>query len=251
LGTELYNPKIRALFSRTRFRQLPLALELSAASLPTMIADMPDLKTAVKKPVSILNLMITRVERRLNEVRNEQEERKKIYLVTGAVGEGKTAWLVKLTGLMKERGISTGGILALRIMEEGKTTGYDITDISSGSRTPFLRQTGDATVGVERFTMDEAGFRAGQRALDPSVNRTMDVVIIDEVGPLELRGQGWSDRIIGLLNETRAILILAVRKNLTEDVKEKFGITTAGITDVTNGDVVRFADEIKALAAKH
>ena len=251
LGTELYNPKIRALFSRTRFRQLPLALELSAASLPTMIADMPDLKTAVKKPVSILNLMITRVERRLNEVRNEQEERKKIYLVTGAVGEGKTAWLVKLTGLMKERGISTGGILALRIMEEGKTTGYDITDISSGSRTPFLRQTGDATVGVERFTMDEAGFRAGQRALDPSVNRTMDVVIIDEVGPLELRGQGWSDRISGLLHETRAILILAVRKNLTEDVKEKFGITTAGITDVTNGDVVRFADEIKALAAKH
>ncbi|TNF37828.1 MAG: hypothetical protein EP313_08985, partial [Bacteroidetes bacterium] len=41
LGTELYNPKIRNLFSRTRLRQLPLALELSAASLPTMIADMP------------------------------------------------------------------------------------------------------------------------------------------------------------------------------------------------------------------
>jgi hypothetical protein len=39
LGTELYNPKIRSLFSRTRLRQLPLALELSAASLPTMIAD--------------------------------------------------------------------------------------------------------------------------------------------------------------------------------------------------------------------
>jgi hypothetical protein len=48
LGTELYNPKIRNLFSRTRLRQLPLALELSAASLPTMIADMPDLKTAMK-----------------------------------------------------------------------------------------------------------------------------------------------------------------------------------------------------------
>ncbi|MCU0459989.1 MAG: hypothetical protein MUE37_12975, partial [Bacteroidales bacterium] len=67
LGTELYNPKIRNLFSRTRLRQLPLALELSAASLPTMIADMPDLKTAMKKPVSILNRMITRVERRLQE----------------------------------------------------------------------------------------------------------------------------------------------------------------------------------------
>lgn len=251
LGTELYNPKIRALFSRTRLRQLPVALELSAASLPTMIADMPDLKTAVRKPVSILNRMITRVERRLNEVRREQEETRKVFIVTGAVGEGKTAWLVRLTGLLKESGISTGGILALRLMGEGKTTGYDITDIRTGERTPFLRQTGVATVGVERFAMDEAGHRAGHRALDPAANRAMDVVIIDEVGPLELRGQGWSDRISGLLHETRVILILAVRKNLTDAVTQKFGITGAGVTDVANGDVMRFADEIVTLVKKH
>ncbi len=251
LGTELYNPKIRALFSRTRLRQLPVALELSAASLPTMIADMPDLKTAVRKPVSILNRMITRVERRLNEVRKEQEAWRKIFLVTGAIGEGKTAWLVRLTGLLKERGIRTGGILALRIMEEGKTTGYDISDIRTGERTPFLRHTGDATTGVERFTLDEAGYRAGLRALGTSANRTVDVVIIDEVGPLEMRGQGWSDSIRGLMYETGAVLIFAVRKSLTLEVTDKFGIKTAGIIDVTNGDVVRFADEIKLLTGKH
>jgi nucleoside-triphosphatase THEP1 len=250
LGTELYNPKIRALFSRTRLKQLPVALELSAASLPTMIADMPDLKTAVRKPVSILNRMITRVERRLNEVRREQEEGRKIYLVTGAIGEGKTAWLVKLTGLLKERGITARGILALRIMEEGKTTGYDITDILTGERTPFLRHTGDATMGVERFTMDDAGYRAGLGALDPSANRAADVVIIDEVGPLELRGQGWSNMISGLIHETRAVLILAVRENLTEAVTEKFGIAGAVVTDVSRGDVVKFADELAALTVK-
>ncbi len=250
LGTELYNPKIRALFSRTRLKQLPVALELSAASLPTMIADMPDLKTAVRKPVSILNRMITRVERRLNEVRREQEEGRKIYLVTGAIGEGKTAWLVKLTGLLKERGITAGGILALRIMEEGKTTGYDITDILTGERTPFLRHTGDVTMGVERFTMDDAGYRAGLGALDPSANRAADVVIIDEVGPLELRGQGWSNMISGLIHETRAVLILAVRENLTEAVTEKFGIVGAAVTDVSRGDVVKFADELAALTVK-
>ena len=251
LGTELYNPKIRALFSRTRLRQLPVALELSAASLPTMIADMPDLRTAVRKPVSILNRMITRVERRLNEVRREQEEIRKVFIVTGAVGEGKTAWLVRLTGLLKERGISIGGILALRLMEEGKTTGYDITDIRTGERTPFLSQTGDAKVGVERFAMDEAGHRAGQRALDPAANRAMDVVIIDEVGPLELKGKGWSDRITGLIHETRVILILAVRKNLTEAVTDKFGIAPAAVTEVTNGDLIKFADEIVTLVKKH
>jgi nucleoside-triphosphatase THEP1 len=250
LGTELYNPKIRALFSRTRLRQLPVALELSASSLPAMIADMPDLKTALRKPVSILNRMISRVEWRLNEIRREQEGARKVYIVTGAVGEGKTAWLAKLTGLLMERGIKTGGILALRIMADGKTTGYDITDIRTGERTPFLRHTGDALIGVERFTMDKAGYNAGMRALDPALNSTVDVVILDEAGPLELRGQGWSDRISGLLHETRVILILAVRKNLTDAVTQKFGITGAGVTDVANGDVMRFADEIVTLVKK-
>jgi nucleoside-triphosphatase THEP1 len=250
LGTELYNPKIRSLFSRTRLRQLPLALELSAASLPTMIADMPDLKTALKKPVSILNRMITRVERRLNEVRNEQQEERRIYIVTGIVGEGKTAWLVKLTGLLKEKGVEVGGILALRIVDDGKTTGYDITDITTGRRTPFLRQTGDAEIGVERFTLDRSGVIAGNTALDPAVNRNMNVIIVDEVGPLELRGEGWSGRIRELLLESAATLIFAVRKNLAEAVTDKFGITGATVIDVTRGDVVSYAGEIASLTHK-
>ncbi len=251
LGTELYNPKIRELFSRTRMRQLPLALELSTASLPAMIADMPDFRTAVKQPVSILNRMITRVEQRLTEVRKEQENKRKVFIVTGAVGEGKTAWLAKLEGLLKEKELKAGGILALRIMEEGKVIGYDITDIRTGDRTPFLRHTGDATVGVERFTMDPSGYRAGEKALDPHSNRSMNVVIVDEVGPLELRGEGWSEMIRGLIHETRALLILAVRKNLAGEVTERFSISPAEIIDVARGDVVRFADEIADLTGKH
>ncbi len=109
LGTELYNPKIRSLFSRTSFKQLPLALEMSAASLPAMIADMPDLKMAMRKPVSILNRMITRVERRLNEERRRPRGEKKVFIVTGTIGEGKTAWLAKLSGLLKEKRCQSRG----------------------------------------------------------------------------------------------------------------------------------------------
>ena len=250
LGTELYNPKIRNLFSRTRLRQLPLALELSAASLPTMIADMPDLKTAMKRPVSILNRMITRVERRLQEVRSEQEAERRVYVVAGDIGDGKTAWLVRLTGLLKEKGIKAGGILALRIMEEGRTTGYDINDISSDIRTPFLRHTGDASMGVERFTVDEAGYKAGLRALDSAANHHSEVIIIDEVGPLELRGQGWHDRLNDLLQLPGAILILAVRKSLTQTVTDNYNLPKTCVVDIDTTDVVKFAGEIAELTAK-
>ena len=131
LGTELYNPVIRELFSKTHFRQLPLALELSAESLPSMIAAMPDLKTAIKDPASILSSMISQVERRLSEARAEQETGQKVYILTGEAGEGKTTLLQKLTTELKEDGLRAGGILAPRIMEGDMTTGYDVLDISS------------------------------------------------------------------------------------------------------------------------
>jgi len=251
LGTELYNPKIRNLFSSTRFRQLPLALELSAASLPTMIADMPDLKTVIRKPVSILNRMITRVERRLHEVKDRPLLEKQVVIVTGTIGEGKTAWLAKLSGLLREKGVRVGGILALRIIEDGVTTGYDISDISTGDRTPFLRHTGSETMGVERFTMTDAGFIAGRNTLDPSNNRGNDVVIVDEVGPLELSGRGWSEVVVGLLHDTRAIMIIAVRKTLTVAVIEHFGMEGALILDVAGANVVSFADDIAGKIHNH
>jgi nucleoside-triphosphatase THEP1 len=249
LGTELYNPKIRSFFSRSRFRQLPLALELSAASLPSMIADMPDLKSAMKHPVSILNRMMTRVERRLAEVRDARNRKKKVLVVTGSIGEGKTAWLVKLTGLLKEKGIITGGILALRIINDDVTMGYDVSDIRSGARTPFLRQTGTEIMGVERFTMISKGYNAGQNALDPMTISECKVVIVDEAGPLELRDQGWSNRIKELMQETGKTLIITVRNGLVKDVTEKFGITDAQIIDVGSYNPATLAEEIASVQA--
>ncbi len=244
LGTELYNPMIRKLFSKTHFRQLPLALELSAASLPSMIAAMPDLKTAIKDPASILSNMISQVEKRLSEARAEQGKGKKVYIVTGAVGEGKTTFLLRLTEMLKEKGIRVGGLIAPRIMEGATTTGYDIIDIGSGIREPFLRLTNSEITGVERFTKMEQGFQTGLKALDPENNRDSNLMIIDEAGPLELRGEGWSERISGLLNVNKWQIILVVRKSLVDEVIWKFGIKDPVMYEADRGDCRQLFDEI-------
>ncbi|MEZ5021528.1 MAG: nucleoside-triphosphatase, partial [Bacteroidales bacterium] len=165
--------------------------------------------------------------------------------------EGKTAWLAKLSGLLTEKGVRVGGLLALRIVEDEKTTGYDVSDISTGKRTPFLRHTGSETMGVERFTMDDAGFIAGRNALDPANNLDNRVMIVDEVGPLELRGRGWSEVLGALLQETRATVIIAVRKTLTEAVIDRFGLEGAQVIDVAGANVVSFADEISFKTKNH
>jgi nucleoside-triphosphatase THEP1 len=209
-----------------------VALELAAASLPAMIADMPDLRSAVRNPVTILNRMISRVEKRLAEVRTSQENRKRVVIVTGAIAEGKTAFLGALKDILQNRGVAVGGILALRVVEGETTTGYDILDISSGVRKPFLRLTGPVTVGVDRFSMIDEGYRAGVDALDPAGNRNSVVVIIDEAGPLELRGEGWSSRITDLLQASVPVIVIAVRNSLVDSVIVRFEIRSPVVVEV-------------------
>ncbi len=71
LGTELYNPVIRNFFLRSSFKNLPLALELSAESLPSFIAAIPDFKSLIKNPVSIFYQVISRADNRLAEIKNK------------------------------------------------------------------------------------------------------------------------------------------------------------------------------------
>jgi nucleoside-triphosphatase len=209
-----------------------------------MIAAMPDLRTAMKDPASILSGMISHVESRLREARAEQGHNKKVWIVTGETGEGKTTLLQKLTTALKENGIRAGGILAPRIMEGNTTTGYDILDITSGVRAPFLRLTNAEISGVERFTQMEEGYRAGLIALDPDNNGDTILMVIDEAGPLELRGEGWAGRISELLNSNEWQIILVVRKSLVDEVIRKFSVKDPAIYEVGSGDYSRLLNEI-------
>jgi nucleoside-triphosphatase THEP1 len=245
LGTELYNPKMRRFISRTRFKQLPVALELSASALPMMIAEMPDLKSAFKDPASVIIRMISRVEGRMKEAKTSGYSRTYVYIVTGKVGGGKTAFLQRLTDALVKQGATVGGILAPRIIEGSLTAGYDILEVETGRRNIFLREkAAHAAEMVGRFQIYEEGYEAGLNALDPENNRDKTAVIIDEVGPLELNGRGWSSRIMQLLKTTGLHIIITVRRSLVGEVTEKFGIDNPAIFDVGNIDNDKVIQEI-------
>ena len=78
----------------------------------------------------------------------------------------------------------------------------------------------------------EEGYRVGLKALDPDNNRDSILMVIDEAGPLELRGDGWAGRISELLNINEWQIIIVVRKSLVDDVISKFGIRDPAIYEV-------------------
>lgn len=237
LGTELYNPRIREFFVKTSFKQLPLALELSFESLPSMIANIPEFKTIIKNPVSVIYQFISQAEFRLNEMKNKNNFIQKVFILTGSLGQGKTTCVQKIIEIFKEEKISVGGIYSPRMMENNKTVGYDIVDICSNKREVFLRLTDDEDLNkIGKYSIFPQGLHLGSNALKVSNNINNKIIVIDEVGYLELGNQGWGSNIQDLIKASKNHLLLVVRDSLTYKVIQKWNFRPCFVYNIAEND---------------
>jgi nucleoside-triphosphatase THEP1 len=237
LGTELFNPVIRGFFLKTSFKQLPLALELSFESLPSMIANIPDFKTVVKNPVSVFYTTISQVEIRLEEIKDKTGHNKKIFILTGSKEQGKTTRLQKIIDVLKENKITVGGIYSPRVMENNKTIGYDIIDIMNNERETFLRQTDDKNLSkIGRFSIFPPALQKGYNSLKPSVNVNNKIVVIDEAGCLELENQGWAESIQDLVKASNNHLLIVARDTFVGKIIQKWNLKQSYVFNISEYD---------------
>lgn len=225
LGTELYNPKIRTFFNKTRFKQLPLALELSAESLPMVIANIPDFKTILKNPVSVVSQLIAYSEHRFLELKKEPNFIQKTFLITGKIDSGKTTFVKHIIENLKEINIKIGGIYSLKIIENNERIGYDIVDVKTHKSEKFLRTKGPGDleeIGV--FSIFPQGLEFGLEHLKPENNTEHELVIIDEIGKLELSGKGWAKKIEELLMLKNNHILLVIREDFVDKAIEKWNL---------------------------
>jgi nucleoside-triphosphatase THEP1 len=237
LGTELYNPVVRNFFQKTSFKNLPLALELSAESLPSFIANIPDFKTMIKNPVSIFYHVISQANGRLSEIKKRNNETNKVFIITGSVREGKTTFVKNLIEFFRKNNISTGGIISERVMTDSRTTGYDVVNIETGEKTIFLRQNEESgSEKIGRFTISPEGLAVGRAVLHSLIMKGNSIVIIDEVGLLELQDKGWAESVRELLQKRANHILLTVRNTFVNEVKIKFEISEAIIFNISETD---------------
>ena len=165
-----------------------------------------------------------------------------IYLLTGPVGCGKTTFLERSLPSLRERNPNLDGYLSLRVLAGGETAGYDLEDLRSAARIPFLRRCGEAD-----------GFRVGSYVLLPQglaeaeriIRRggPADLLIVDEVGPLELAGGGVWPALSGEFAGCDRPALVVVRETLVEDVRAALAGREIKIIHTDgSGDPVGFGD---------
>ncbi|MEN8116485.1 MAG: nucleoside-triphosphatase [Bacteroidota bacterium] len=230
LGTELYNPVIRNSLSKSYFRQLPIALELSLESLPTMIAQTPDLKTISKKPALFIQQIMAFADFRINEIKNRQASTPNVLIITGDIGSGKTTCIKNLAEKLQKQNITVSGFYSSRVMRKNKAIGYDIVDISTRQTKKLLRTSGNGSQNkIGRYFIYPEGLKAGEMALQRDSSQ---IVIVDEVGKLELEGNGWSTHLKHVVKNHKGYFLLSVRKEVIKEVIKHFNLSPKKIIDI-------------------
>ncbi|EDQ00269.1 ATP-binding cassette domain-containing protein [Shewanella benthica] len=157
----------------------------------------------------------------------------KVLIITGESGSGKTTALVDFIALCQQKHIPLKGMLCPGVMKDGQRYSSDIVDIATNERCLFGLRTGvlDKETGT-RFSFTEEGMALGKQALDHNHFHQDEICIVDEIGPMELSGEGFGRHIAPLLTVANSRHIWVVRPSLVERVCRHWSLHNPEIIDI-------------------
>ena len=176
---------------------------------------------------------------------SDTNKRRNIVLVTGSRHSGKTTLVSKFVAGAVQRGLRIAGILAPGEFTQGVRNSFSIIDIARDRAVPLATRNTSDDAGSIPFDFHDEGLIAGYRALAPDSCRRRDIVVVDEVGRLELNNRGWSSHLSPLLDLPQKIThIWVVRREFLPPVCAKWGIEPQVIIDTEEKDALQKLEHI-------
>lgn len=234
ISTELKNPLVKALVFRKGFANLYKSVSLAFSVLPGIL----NLTTGTIKPGmafrSVISGYLLRADLIFEQFKNLEASLPDIYLVIGDREEGKTTFLRKMVADLIAEGKKVSGFLAIGIHDnEGVRCGFSIRNIETGEEAEFCVTDGNPHwEKIGRFRINPHGLAKGYEWMASERIRQSDILVIDELGPLEMAGKGWSDLIGRILQEDPKTMIWTVRRNLAAKIAVKWNVGEVKFIDV-------------------
>jgi len=131
---------------------------------------------------------------------------KRLLFVTGRPGIGKTTVLLNAVEGLRAKGCSVGGMISREVRHEGARVGFQIISLKTDEKgwLAHINQPTGPQVSKYRVNLndlDTVGVTAIQAAL-----READLVVIDEIGPMELFSQAFKQGIKDAVDSRKLVL---------------------------------------------
>ncbi|PKK95209.1 MAG: hypothetical protein CVV60_02400 [Tenericutes bacterium HGW-Tenericutes-5] len=147
-----------------------------------------------------------------------------VKIVTGRINSFKST---RLQNYYKEKQLGDG-FIARKIMKDSLVYGYNLQRLSTGEEIPFvirdiyLDENSKIIYQLGPYLFYESAFIYLDKIIDEFIKNKISPVYLDEIGVLELNGQGF-DQVINRLIEAGIDLCLVVRNDLLDQVCERYG----------------------------
>jgi nucleoside-triphosphatase THEP1 len=156
-----------------------------------------------------------------------------MIIITGDVQSGKSTLAMELAIHLMQKKQKIAGIIAKGLWKDNVRSGFNLIDLSTNQQAPLARRKKDLKKGhVTPFDFFKAGMDFGANALEKKKCCNSNIILVDEVGKLELRGLGWACFLNPLLTIKSATPIWIVRENLVNDVCINWNLNNVQIVRV-------------------
>ncbi|MCF6366248.1 MAG: hypothetical protein L3J35_08605, partial [Bacteroidales bacterium] len=229
---------------RKGFWQFYTALGLAFSVLPYLMKHASSPKKILKNPIQALVKNILDAEYILEEFKNRNKKRK-VIIIEGIRQGGKSTYAENFMDLLKQKDKKVSGFLAKGTFKNNERAEFHITDINTKESKLLCKATGNnEQKRIGRFYFNEEGLEFGKKILKPENLNNAEYILIDEIGPFELKGKGWSESIEQLCENDSYTMIWVVRENLVYDILRRFGITDALIIDINQDNYSEIISKI-------
>jgi len=149
---------------------------------------------------------------------------KRLIFVTGPPGVGKTSVLLRSVNGLKDRGYEIGGMISREVREGGIRVGFEIMDFSTEQRgwLAHINQPTGPKISKYRVNLTDLDAIGVSSILDAI--RNADIIIVDEIGPMELFSPAFRDAVAQALESNKPALgtiHFGLRDSLINNIKKR------------------------------
>ncbi len=162
---------------------------------------------------------------------------KSVLIITGEQNSGKTTMAYALCSRLDLDDYTIGGVIQVLALPGEPKDRYRLASLSDGTSTVFLdAEEHSSWSRIGRFSLNPEGLLWAQQQLQAAYS--YDVTVFDEIGRLELNGEGFDGALSRALQGYEGNLMLIVREEFLSEVCLRYSI------DRNTALIIRSTDDI-------
>jgi nucleoside-triphosphatase THEP1 len=253
ISVELKNPLIKSMLYNRGFASLYQSLNLAFSALPFIISNLSKQGSSSSTGISRKSLsgLFSQADILLHIFENEHSMRPEIVIITGDIGQGKTTIAQMVVNTLRERNIKVKGFLSVGINDNGVRTGFNLIDIESSEEIELCSIVKDnLRFRIGKYYFNNEAIAKGLHILDTENSEGSQLIVIDEIGPLELSNKGWSGAIEKICKSSTLPQLWVVRENIINKIVRKWNIGNAYVFDIGKDDIGDLSKKIIELISQ-